>query len=91
MVSLGISIREAVYATDSDVRAIFSTRTLVDWGHYMMVFGKRARVRESLDFVLGGSVDADSVQAINDVIQEVFDADLEKILGDYIAEQSVKK
>lgn len=77
MVKLGSAIRQVVYAEDSDVNAVFSTRTLVNWGHYMMTFGLNALGRESLDFVLMGSVDPESVDSVNDIIQEVFDKELE--------------
>jgi len=84
MVRTGISIRDAVYAEDSDVNAVFSTRTLVNWGHYMMVYGKDAQLRESLDFSFWGSVDFDSRDAVNSILQLIWDDTLDKPLGEVI-------
>jgi cobaltochelatase CobS len=94
MVKLANAVRTVVYAEDSDVRAVFSTRTLVNWGHYMMTFGLNATGRESLDFVFNGSVDSDSKESVNDIIQEVFDAQLTLQLKDILAQyqgSTVKK
>lgn len=76
MVKLGNAIRKVVYAPDSDVRAVFSTRTLVNWAHYLMVFGLKAQARESLDFAFQGSVDPESKDSVEDIIQEIFDDEL---------------
>jgi cobaltochelatase CobS len=92
MVKLGTSIREVVYAPDNDVKAVFSTRTLVNWGHYMMTFGLKAQGRESLDFVFDGSVDTDSKEAVNDITQRIFDNQLDLEVKDLLNQyQSAKK
>lgn len=84
MVKLGNAIRSVVEAENSDVRAVFSTRTLVNWGHYMMVFGVKAKAIESLDFAFQGSVDPESKDTVNDIIQEVFDDELSLTVKDLL-------
>ena len=91
MVKLANAIRTVVYAPNSDVKAVFSTRTIVNWAHYLMVFGLKAKAHESLDFSFGGSVDADSKESVQDIIQEVFDRELDLTTKDLIAKHAVKK
>jgi len=91
MVGLGTAIREQVYAPGADMQAVFSTRTLVNWGHYLMVFGLKARAVESLDFAFMGSVDPESKDKVNDTIQRLFDKKLDQSLHALLATYQVKK
>jgi cobaltochelatase CobS len=91
MVKLANAVRTVVYSPDSVVNAVFSTRTIVNWAHYLMVFGLHAKGRDSLNFVFKGSVDADSTEAVEDIIQQVFDRELELPVKDIIAKYAVKK
>jgi cobaltochelatase CobS len=61
---------------DNPINAVFSTRTLVHWCHYTMVFGLKATWGESLDFAFQGSLDPDYHEDAKQIVQ--------RILGDLI-------
>lgn len=56
---------------DNPINAVFSTRTLVHWCHYTMVFGLKAKWYESLDFAFQGSVDPEYVEDAKAIIQRI--------------------
>lgn len=76
MVRLANAMRDALLGADrkgidTSFNAVFSTRTLVNWLHYMIVFGQEANWNESLDFVFAGSIDPESKGEVEDIIQRV--------------------
>jgi cobaltochelatase CobS len=97
MVQLANAYRDALLGPDRDgkidnpINAVFSTRTIVHWAHYTMVFGQKAEWRESLDFAFAGSVDPEYIEECEDITQRIL-ADLaNKLVGDVVKECSAVK
>lgn len=78
--------------TDNPVNVVCSTRTLVNWLYYTVVFGRNIRWRQSLDYTLSGSVDPESTSRVNQAIQRRLgdkpDMEVEKVLDFYNQKQN---
>lgn len=66
------------------ISAVFSTRTLVNWGSYMIAYGQEAELNESLMFALDGAIDPESKQQSEDIIEQVFAGLINKPVGEVI-------
>jgi len=94
MVRLANAFRDALLGPDRDgkvdnpINAVFSTRTIVDWGCSTMCFGKKAIWREALDYAFQGSIDPEYVDIANDIIQRIFgniiDLTVEEVVQKYL-------
>lgn len=98
MIKLANAFRDALLGPDRDgkidnpINAVFSTRTLVDWGTASMTFGKQALWKESLDFALQGSIDPEYFDMAKDIKQRILGDLTEKTIGEVVAQyQPVKK
>ncbi|WP_100916018.1 AAA family ATPase [Pseudoalteromonas spongiae] len=69
---------------DTPLGCIFSTRTLVHWGFYMMCFGTSRSPYESLEFTFMGSVDDDEVEIVEQLLQRVWGDELHKPLKELL-------
>lgn len=69
---------------DNPINAVFSTRTLVHWCHYTMVFGVKATWRESLDFAFQGSIDPDYVEDSEAIVQRLLGNNINMTVSDVI-------
>ncbi|WP_288987949.1 AAA family ATPase [uncultured Pseudoalteromonas sp.] len=72
---------------DNPLGCVFSTRSLVHWGFYLMQFGKNRAPRQSLDFAFMGSVDDEEKEEVNAIIQRVWADDIDKTLGDLLSKK----
>lgn len=90
MVQTADSLRTAVLGKDHDgnidngLGCVFSTRTLVHWGFYMMTFGANRSPYESFEFSFLGSIDNDEIEEVNSVVQRVWGDEINKPLGELI-------
>lgn len=95
MVTLANNMRDAALGKDregeGDINAVFSTRTIVNWGHYTMAFGLNASWRESLDFAFGGSVDPESKDEVEAIIQRTLADKIDLTVKDLITEYAAPK
>lgn len=93
MVKTGNSLRTAALGTNHDgnidngLGCVFSTRTLVHWGFYMMTFGLNRAPEESLEFAFIGSVDTDEVDEVNAIVQRVWGDDIKKPLKELLTQK----
>jgi len=83
VVKLANSFRDAVLGSadpktgerkggvENPMNCIFSTRTAVNWLSYTMAFGPDFTWRESFDFVMEGSIDPESRESAQEIIQRV--------------------
>ena len=96
MVRLGTELRKLRVGDDGKgvedpIGCVFSTRTLVNWGFYTMCFGKSAQWRESFDFATQGSIDPESQEIVDSVIQRLHDDELDTTVGELIQKYAGKK
>lgn len=96
MVRFGNALRDARLGSDrkgidDPIGCVFSTRTLFNWAFHTMAFGPQANWRESLDFAMGGSVDPESRNEVDEIIQRHFDDLIDKNTKDVIGHYSVKQ
>lgn len=90
MIKFGNAIRDALLGPDRDgkiadpIGAIFSTRHLVNWGVNLMSFGPNATWRESLDFTFNGSVEPESRDAVDAIIDTVFSNEIDKTVSELL-------
>ncbi|MCI2285962.1 AAA family ATPase [Colwellia sp. MSW7] len=94
-INLANRIRDAVLGTDrkgidDPLGAVFSTRTLVNWCESVMCFGLSCPWSESLAFAFDGSVDPESRDSVDDIIQRVLGDLINKDLRDVLTEYSKK-
>ena len=58
---------------DERLSCAFSTRVLIAWADYMVIFGvKNVPLKESFDFVFGNSLDDEDKPAVYSIIQRIF-------------------
>lgn len=69
---------------DNPINAVFSTRTLVHWCHYTMVFGLKAAWRESLDFSFQGSIDHEYIEDAQAIIQRILGTNIDMTVSDVL-------
>lgn len=98
MIKLANAFRDALLGKDRDgnidnpINAVFSTRTLVDWGKATMCFGKKAIWNEALDNAFKGSIDPEHLDICNDIAQRILGDLKDKTVEDVLMEYSpVKK
>jgi cobaltochelatase CobS len=94
MIKLANAFRDALLGPsrdgkiDNPINAVFSTRTLVDWGVALMTFGKQATWRESLDFAFQGSIDPEYTDMADDIIQRILghliDETVDQVVQSYL-------
>ncbi|MGO3785890.1 MAG: AAA family ATPase [Pseudoalteromonas prydzensis] len=90
MVQTGNALRVAALGTDLDgnidnpLGCVFSTRSLVHWGFYLMQFGLKRSPRVSLDFAFMGSVDDEEKAEVLAIIQRVWGEEIDKPLGELL-------
>lgn len=97
MVSLANAMRDALLGKDrqgnidNPINAVFSTRTLVDWGKATLCFGKTALWRESLDYAFEGSIDPEHLDSVNDIIHQKLHGLIDKPVSEVVKELSSAK
>lgn len=69
---------------DNPINAVFSTRTLVHWCHYTMVFGLKAKWSESLDFAFQGSIDPEYIEDAAAITQRILGNNVNMLVADVI-------
>ena len=77
MCQVAIEVQRVTENDDSEIRAVFSTRTIVKWGLTMMSFGLKAELNESLYFVSRGSCDPDDWDSLKSIYQRILGEDLD--------------
>ena len=70
---------------EDPINAVFSTRTLVNWGSGVMAFGQEAIWRESLDFAFDGSIDPECKADCLAIIKTCLDTDIDLAVKDVLA------
>lgn len=73
---------------DDGIGAIFSTRVLTAWCYYMIAFGVKRKLRESLEFVFLRAVDRDEKATVMDCIEKVAGSELDKCLVDFLPKKA---
>ncbi|MFT5723882.1 MAG: cobaltochelatase CobS [Bacteroidia bacterium] len=97
MVSLANAMRDALLGKDrkgnidNPINAVFSTRTLVDWGKATLCFGKTAIWRESLDYAFQGSIDPEHLDSVNDIIHQKLHGIIDKTVKEVVEEYTTVK
>ncbi len=73
---------------DEPINAVFSTRTLVNWCHYTITFGQKAKWMESLKFAFWGSLDPECESQALDIIQrqlgDLTNKTVKEVLGEFL-------
>jgi len=72
---------------DGEINCPFSTRNLVNWGYYMMIYGLNRSPKQSLEFCFMGSVDSDDRADVDAILQSVWADLLDKPLQYFIDEE----
>ena len=92
MCQVALEVQKVTENEDSELSAIFSTRTLVKWGQTMVAFGLSAKVEESLDFVSRGACDPDDWESLQAIYQRILGEDKSSTVGDVLKKYTpVKK
>ena len=58
---------------DDPIGCICSTRTVVNWAFYTMTFGKKSPMRTALDFAMQGSINPESKDEVEAIIQRLIE------------------
>lgn len=93
MVQTGDALRTAALGVNHDGKidnplgCVFSTRTLVHWGFYMMTFGLNRPPYESFEFSFLGSIDNDELEEVEAIVQRVWADDINKPLKELLNEK----
>lgn len=81
---------------DDPIGCICSTRTVVNWAFYTMTYGQQAPWKMALDFAMSGSIDPESEDEVNAIIQRVMEDDsiglsIDSSVGEFVKALSGKK
>lgn len=91
MVNTALNLRKALYDPNTDVEGgincPFSTRTLVLWGYYLMMYGLERTPYESLEFCFLGSVDKEDLPDVKAILQSVWDLEIQEPLSYFLTKE----
>jgi cobaltochelatase CobS len=76
MIQVTEDIQRVTVDEDSEISAIFSTRTLVNWGDTMLAFGVNSKIERSLHFPTRGACDPADWDALKEIFQRILGDDL---------------
>lgn len=91
MVQSANAIRDALLGKNRDgdiidpISCVFSTRTLVNWGYYIMAFGANRTALASLEFSFFGSVEEEDLPIVNGILQRIWGNDLNRPLHEVLS------
>jgi len=101
MVRVANALRDARLGSDrkgvdDPIGCICSTRTVVNWAFYTMTYGKEVPLRCALDFAMQGSINPESSDEVETIIQHIIEDDdkglsLDSSVKDVIAGLTGKK
>jgi cobaltochelatase CobS len=84
MIEVAMAVQKVTKGDDADMRAVFSTRTLVKWGETMIAFGLSADLNESLYFVSRGSCEPDDWDSLKAIYQRILGRDLDDTVANVL-------
>lgn len=71
--------------SDTPINTVIGTGTLTQWAEWIINFGVKSQIQESLDFCLLNGTNDDEVEDIKAVLQRVWGDGLTMTLGDWVA------
>jgi cobaltochelatase CobS len=76
---------------DGSITCPFSTRNIVNWGYYIMVYGLERSPMESLEFSFMGAVDQEDLPDVEAILQRVWGEKINQPLAKFIEEEANPK
>ena len=70
--------------SDTPISTVVGTGTLTQWAEWIIEFGKKSPIQESLDFCLLNGTDEDELPDIEACLQRIWGNDLSRTLGDWM-------
>lgn len=92
MVKTANSLRVALLGPegngDGEINCPFSTRNLVNWGYFCLIYGLERTPRQSFEFCFLGSIDEDDIGDVNAILQSVWGDKIDQPVSFFIEEEN---